>query len=458
MNVRELYKLSNEEKLDYIERLLTGSEFRLSHPVLDCDTYSSESQRFSMLNIIRFADKSGSNEWFLIQLTDFTEGYILNGEYYSLSELAAAETLSSKVIKEKRLEEFSKKPGSGFISGIILSQYNPFHFIYDQLVTCFQIKKTMPNIFDSVYTDETCFFSSVTNGLALEDGATYILPCYKPHNYYSKAAEDMHEYFMTNTGEVSYSSDLTLWFGIQGQKRSWLQQVEGCVKIIESLFASYNTITLLIDGWTSFSNNPVINEDDQKIYQEITRRLDNRVNIINLIGSDYISKLEHVKKIDYFIANSGSGAIIPMMFANKKGVLHSNGDLHTFKKAYTKNVRSDNIKVTPKDKVHSEAGDIAMYNSYSIHWTVIYNLLLELGCKGELVDEKTIKHVDSKFEFGNLEFTDKTTPADALREIALLFDKVGDRNTAYNVMCKALEQRPSGPFIKQKVEEWKSNL
>ncbi|XQF90890.1 hypothetical protein ACOBV8_05945 [Pseudoalteromonas espejiana] len=65
------------------------------------------------------------------------------------------------------------------------------------------------------------------------------------------------------------------------------------------------------------------------------------------------------------------------------------------------------------------------------------------------------KNINSWKVFQNLNFTDQTNPADALRDIAVAFEKVGDRKTAYTLMCKALEQRPNGPFIKQKVNDWK---
>jgi hypothetical protein len=75
----------------------------------------------------------------------------------------------------------------------------------------------------------------------------------------------------------------------------------------------------------------------------------------------------------------------------------------------------------------------------------------------ERLTESIIKP-SSKITFSNLKFTEKTEPAEALRDIAVLFDQIGDRETAYSLMCKALEQKPGGPFIKQKVKEWKSKL
>jgi hypothetical protein len=96
-----------------------------------------------------------------------------------------------------------------------------------------------------------------------------------------------------------------------------------------------------------------------------------------------------------------------------------------------------------------------MNDSYSIRWEVIYNLLMDLMGVNERLDEPKLQP-DSKIILSQLTFSNKTQPADALREMALAFKKIGDKNTAYTLMCKALEQRPDGAVIKEKVKEWSS--
>ncbi|MCC4288866.1 glycosyltransferase family 61 protein [Vreelandella aquamarina] len=48
--------------------------------------------------------------------------------------------------------------------------------------------------------------------------------------------------------------------------------------------------------------------------------------------------------------------------------------------------------------------------------------------------------------------------ADIMREVAIFFEDEGDIKTALKLMQKAKELRPTGPFIKAKVEEYKGNL
>ena len=48
--------------------------------------------------------------------------------------------------------------------------------------------------------------------------------------------------------------------------------------------------------------------------------------------------------------------------------------------------------------------------------------------------------------------------ADILREVALSFERSGDISTALTIMQKALQVRPSGPFIKKKVTEYLQKL
>jgi hypothetical protein len=47
---------------------------------------------------------------------------------------------------------------------------------------------------------------------------------------------------------------------------------------------------------------------------------------------------------------------------------------------------------------------------------------------------------------------------DILREVAFAFEQSGDISTALTIMQKALELRPTGPTIKQKVKEYQAKL
>lgn len=65
-----------------------------------------------------------------------------------------------------------------------------------------------------------------------------------------------------------------------------------------------------------------------------------------------------------------------------------------------------------------------------------------------------------KINFSNLPllFKQNYESADILREMAFLFEKKGDSKTALALMSEALNQRPTGQFILEKVQEYKASL
>lgn len=102
---------------------------------------------------------------------------------------------------------------------------------------------------------------------------------------------------------------------------------------------------------------------------------------------------------------------------------------------------------------------------------LLENLSLEPGVKGKISKivksvclhrdlSKISKKISPENVFGSL--SDKIRPnhkaADILREVAYAFEKSGDIDTACKVMEQAHLLRPKGPFIKQKLEEYRTVL
>jgi hypothetical protein len=150
---------------------------------------------------------------------------------------------------------------------------------------------------------------------------------------------------------------------------------------------------LLIDGWTSLAggtpDSPKDIARDNSVFFAIQKQLKNEANIkvVSLIGKDYKDKVSYANTIDAFVANSGTGGMVPMMFSDKRGIIHSNGRLHTFERSY-----SDKIKVTSIDKISAEEHAIDA-GVYSIDWRVIYNDLCDiLNIEDKLKERKPTKN------------------------------------------------------------------
>ncbi|WP_025564758.1 hypothetical protein [Psychromonas sp. SP041] len=449
--INDLFDFDTSKAETFISQLLDNKTISIKHPLLDIPTFPRVSKVKGMANVILFSDELLNNHWYYIQITKLIDGYYLpSGVLFNPRNMPDVSTVK-KAIDAGSLK-FDLTSSSTKVDGLIFSQKRPYHYFYDQFVNYFKLS-AVKNIDEYCFTDNTCFYSdteSTTFKLIAKKGC-YFFPCTMPGNYLDKDAVKMHYFLKNNTSKMKVKSEFTIWLGVTGQKRSWIEQVDGYVEIIKNLHTIYKSITVIVDGWTNYENDDSINVEDNDVYDQIKNEFSSvtSIDFVNLINNDYKSKIAYANVCDFFIANSGTGCMVPFMISNIKGVIHGNGLLNTFIHSY-----DESVKVVPKEKIISEKSKAIMNNSYSIAWQTIYNLLMGLIGSTARLDEPILK-LNSKIVFSELTFSNKTQPAEALRDMALSFEKMGDRKTAYTLMCKALEQRPNGVFIKKKVNEWK---
>lgn len=390
-SVNELINFDQQQAAQFLVDTITSGELKLKHPNKDIVTFSRQSKRYRKANIISFSDGNLQNQWYMIQIYNLVDGYICEGDVVNPLNTGEIKELDTLLSQNKMA--FDAKNKNTLINGLLFSQVRPYHYIYDQFINYFELDKIKP-IAEYCFTDENCFYSNLPNKNKLkpikEDGC-YLFPCTKGGQYDSSSAKDMHAFIKNNSDPKHISSDLTLWFGITAQKRSWLEQASSCCKIVKQLRKHYPTITVIIDGWTSLDggipDSPKDIARDNAIFKLISNRMDKLqgVQLINIIGKDYKEKTSYAKSVDFFVANSGTGGMVPMMFTQAKGVIHTNGRLHTFERSY-----DDTIKVVPTDKIKAQEHAIDA-GVYSIGWEVIYNLLTELiGIKGSIPEKKPI--------------------------------------------------------------------
>ena len=106
-----------------------------------------------------------------------------------------------------------------------------------------------------------------------------------------------------------------LWVGITGQKRCWLEQVEGTAAILNTLYEYYPKIGVIFDGWTP----PLTSSDyhrtearkDNEIIQKIIKKLSFRkVGRFGVIaGLPMLEKIRVGMSVNLFMANYTTGSI-----------------------------------------------------------------------------------------------------------------------------------------------------
>ena len=134
-----------------------------------------------------------------------------------------------------------------------------------------------------------------------------------------------------------------LWVGITGQKRCWLEQVEGTAAILNKLYEHYPNLGVVFDGWTP----PLVSGDrsdyhrkesrkDNDVIQEIIKKLPSqkaygRFGII--AGLPMLEKIRIGMSVDLFMANYTTGSINIARICQKPGVGHMSNKMVQIHKA-----------------------------------------------------------------------------------------------------------------------------
>jgi hypothetical protein len=121
---------------------------------------------------------------------------------------------------------------------------------------------------------------------------------------------------------------LRLWWGITGQKRSWIEQEQGSAYILDALLADYPNLELVFDGWTCpidpGEGDAREMENDEAVVAKILSQMQHPVKSTSVIGKTSLEKVAVAMTCDAFVANFSTGSMHVSRFADRPGVLHIN--------------------------------------------------------------------------------------------------------------------------------------
>lgn len=489
-----------ESIIEFWKKIIIEDFFELSHPVLfDIKTRAVLNIQYGLANFILMVDEDYEHPWILAQTESVVDVIISKDKIFKISK-AAHRAIWPHVHKMSKLDITKLNYNISF-SGFLFNQIRPYHFFYDHLRNFYSIGgiEVLKKYKKKIYQSKSFFFP---NGSAdvIDNYGVYLFPAtiganYLFNNITKTLNEEMElkiltESLMGNIAPLKTArASLVLWYGITGQKRSWLQQIEGCEQLVRHLLQYFPKIELYIDGMTASEGKIISNADDQSVFNEIRQLLADSCSVHSLIGYDYRHKVTVCSTVDMFIANGGTGCIVPLRFCKKPGIVHSNSKLFTFPDEYPDIVKRNN-SLYLLDETYSEKIP-SMATSYHIPWQHIFNLTadvlnqikgtniqhLKVPPVGSVLKEykkkknseeegsSIIQKVDNRsihekqnhliFQDINKKIHSKVENAVILREIALAFEKSGDIATAFKVMEKAHLFRPRGPIIKKKLEEYR---
>ncbi|WP_447926362.1 hypothetical protein [Vreelandella sp. EE27] len=399
LHYRELKKLHF-----LVNDLLKKDSLLFLHPVLKNETYSTTSKQIGLCNFVFFKGDDAGSEWVIVQHSDCVNLIITNG-YGAFSPFDIFDYVHSKEAYNEALKFFNneKDLGSYFdrcnkLKGVMINSPRPHHFFYDKYRNFLSLKLPLDK---KILENKSTFLSGKAahpNNEVVhkkEKEAVFWSVACLSHNqlltvrddYVKECTHEMEDfiksYSISEHPEVSRKitpvKSVSIWIGITGQKRAWVEQVEGYSKIIKMLALQYSRVEVNIDGMTSKYGEKESYPEDLDVANEIIRCCNNYSNIFFeiLVGLDYIEKSAICNNVSCFIANAGSGCLVPLRFSKKDGVVHSNTKLISHPDSYGKN-----ISFIDKKYVKDIGSGHPMHISYSIDWEVVYNALADiLGCK-----------------------------------------------------------------------------
>jgi len=173
-----------------------------------------------------------------------------------------------------------------------------------------------------------------------------------------------------------------LWVGITGQKRTWVEQVEGTAALLNALQQVFPGLGVVFDGWTP----PLVSSDyhrrearkDDRVIQRIIRRLTfrSRSRMGVIAGLPLLEKVRVGMAVHAFVANYTTGSLNVARICGKPGVGHMGRRMLASKHQHIHHHTREVDPTLVQDR--SDPGTPTGYVNYSLPWQALYNTLLEV--------------------------------------------------------------------------------
>jgi hypothetical protein len=171
-----------------------------------------------------------------------------------------------------------------------------------------------------------------------------------------------------------------IWVGITGQKRSWVEQVEGTAALLNALHGVYPRLGVIFDGWTP----PLHSSDyhrgearnDDRVIRRILKRLSfntrGRVGVV--AGLPLLEKVRVGLGVDAFVANYTTGSLNVARICARPGVGHMGQRMAASKHQHIHHHTREIDPALVKDV--SAPGTPTGYVNYSLPWEALYGALI----------------------------------------------------------------------------------
>ena len=194
---------------------------------------------------------------------------------------------------------------------------------------------------------------------------------------YKESLESINE--RLSTQEINSDADLTIWLGIPGERRSWLEQFVGIPAILERFARVFNKIVVYIDGMTSLDGERHEIKDNLELFNKIKSCVDSlglNIALKSLAGLDYRTKMCYCSLCDIAIGDSSTTSLVPFNFAKKPGVIFYGTEM-LCAMSYNLAANIKHCKAVDKNFVLTCNKKSLLVWDFHIPWEYIYNLAAE---------------------------------------------------------------------------------
>lgn len=373
-----------------IENLLKSSDIVFNHPFNDdtatiCRTnvlIRSGNPR----NILFFSDEKFQNRWYLIQGYNFIDVIIVDDKAYCfLAESLCQSSINAFNKMFLQIPNNSKFfENNGEFVGFIINHQRPYHYFYDQLVSLFEFENKLNENNKKIFLGPDCFYKPTffkTYPYKKTDNNFVLFPTVlgifkKRLEVYKHTAKKMENAIFESKDlcltKIDYNKfNFVIWLGIAGEKRSWLEQIDGYKNILKELSNYFDNILVLIDGMSANAGLEINDKENKKLAELIMEGLSVNIKILSLAGKDYHTKICYCHNVDFFISDAGATCIIPRYFCKKPGVIHFSNNPIIFTVEENEQVRMLDPKFIKNSNNGITRRDVT---SYHIQWQHIFNL------------------------------------------------------------------------------------
>jgi len=333
---------------DELSKAFSDNVLKITHPKSGRQTESIQSFKYKQLNILFFRGEVPADNWYLVQATHlFCVGYLdANLAPYSESEQWAHRLeQAARVIRD--YQPFSERKAAS-CHGFEMSNIKPYHFLFDQVLGVLRYPSELRS--GRLFADENLYLSTISGASIKpkDKNGFYIVPASNYHAIKSDAVHDSERVLVNELRShgkpIMGTSNYTLWIGVTGQKRSWVEQVKGYLRVIHHLAERKEQVTVVVDGITGYVDGQLADASNVQQDEAVLNELIDGCKATNVVFNSLIAKPIDYKigvamGVDFFISNAGGGCMIPLVFAQLPGIVHSPVGGETFSRFYNKDIK-----------------------------------------------------------------------------------------------------------------------